>query len=246
LELAQAVLMGVGAAVQDSTSFRGFLPRSTGTSSTSSSTSASSRPYAASALSPGTWLGVPEQVQLSMYAPSGSFYTAHKDCAPDSTLWALGLLAWLRGRAYRRRYITAILYLNDEEEADEEKGGDSGGSGSGTSGRGTWLPSDGGCLRLHLRPAQGDGRRVSDDTACHGDRSREGDGGEGERLVLGSTGAPAAPAIQTDHTAHCRHLDIRPCGGRLVLLDSRTVLHEVLPTRRRRVALSTFMTLNRA
>ena len=246
LELAQAVLLGVGAAVQDSAGFRGFLASST-TTTTSSSTTTSSRPSPAngpaSTGTSATWLGVPEQVQLSIYAPCGSFYTAHRDCAPDSTLWAVGLLAWLRGRAYRRRYITAILYLNDEGGVEGCSGSSgSGNSGSGTGEGGAWLPSDGGCLRLHLRPAQTDGLRVDDSVDSH-DSARKGEGEEEEEGQVVGTGTHATHAI---HTAHSRRLDIQPCGGRLVLLDSRTILHEVLPTRRRRVALSTFMTLNRA
>lgn len=63
---------------------------------------------------------VPRQCQLSLYPSSaGAGYARHLDrCTLD--ILHMGLLGWLRARDYRRRTVTAILYLND---ADWTSGG---------------------------------------------------------------------------------------------------------------------------
>uniref|UniRef100_A0A7S3M3F8 Fe2OG dioxygenase domain-containing protein n=1 Tax=Spumella elongata TaxID=89044 RepID=A0A7S3M3F8_9STRA len=59
---------------------------------------------------------VPMQCQLAHYAGNGnSSYTAHRDAASDTNFYEIGLLAWLRAKDYRRRSITAILYLNEPD-----------------------------------------------------------------------------------------------------------------------------------
>jgi len=83
---------------------------------------------------------VPEFVQLSVYAGNGSHYKAHRD-GVASSFFTLGLLNWLKLKCYRRRRITAILYLNNEE--DEKYG--------------NWnCEEHGGGLRLFLGAKQGD------------------------------------------------------------------------------------------
>jgi len=72
---------------------------------------------------------VPQQVQLAWYPGNGhSHYVRHLDSCVDPA-YEIGLMAWLRVSDYRRRSVTAILYLNDD----------------------AWnLAQDGGGLRLYL------------------------------------------------------------------------------------------------
>jgi hypothetical protein len=55
---------------------------------------------------------IPRLLQLSHYSLSKSFYHAHKDAAHWDPS-AEGLLAYLRQYSYSKRYVTAILYLNN-------------------------------------------------------------------------------------------------------------------------------------
>lgn len=128
-------------------------------------------------------LSIPEEVQLSLYKDSNSFYKAHRDGVPQS-FGELGLLQWLKFAGYRSRVITAILYLNEESPEWVEE-------------------SHGGSLRLYL------GAHRSDD--------------------VGTTAAQVH--------------DIAPKGGRLILFDSQVILHEVLPTRRDRIAITVWFTV---
>lgn len=78
-------------------------------------------------------LRVPSQMQVSICsAPGGSeaesthdFYHTHLDTAGAVDLLELGLLGWLRSQHLRRRYLTCIVYLNED-----------------------WKEQDGGCLRV--------------------------------------------------------------------------------------------------
>ena len=83
------------------------------------------------------WLGVPSMMQVALYEPRqqqikeggeeqiiSGFYRAHTDTCSQS-FSELGLLGFLRSKYLRRRYLTCILYLNED-----------------------WNPSNGGCLRI--------------------------------------------------------------------------------------------------
>jgi hypothetical protein len=79
------------------------------------------------------WIGVPSIMQIGLYDSRkdpddskiyGSFYDAHFDACSDS-FFNLGVLGWLRSSYLRKRYLTAIVYLNPK-----------------------WTKADGGCLRI--------------------------------------------------------------------------------------------------
>lgn len=60
----------------------------------------------------------PLDLQLACFDGGGAFYRAHRDAptlGTSSSLLYLGLQGWLAARPYRRRCITAILYLNDQD-----------------------------------------------------------------------------------------------------------------------------------
>ena len=125
---------------------------------------------------------VPRGLQLAMYDGQQASYRAHRDNAtgPSTSVWALGLVEYLRARPYKTRAITAILYLNPPE----------------------WdVGQSGGALRMYL------------------DADPEDDRGNTATQVR----------------------DVSPCGGTLVVFDSRHMLHEVLPTCDRRLALTTWI-----
>lgn len=67
-------------------------------------------------------LVVPRQCQLAVYRGDGqASYVRHLDQCPDS-MYDLGLLEYWRLQDYRRRRLTAILYLNDPERSAAEGG----------------------------------------------------------------------------------------------------------------------------
>jgi diadenosine tetraphosphatase ApaH/serine/threonine PP2A family protein phosphatase len=67
-------------------------------------------------------LVVPQQCQLAVYRGDGSAsYQRHLDQCRGS-VYDLGLLEYWRLRDYRRRRLTAILYLNDPDRPVEEGG----------------------------------------------------------------------------------------------------------------------------
>jgi hypothetical protein len=76
-------------------------------------------------------LQFPAHMQVSIYGSKGAavathdFFTTHLDSANANSFTSLGLLGWLRSHHLRRRYLTCIVYLNDE-----------------------WKDGDGGCLRM--------------------------------------------------------------------------------------------------
>ena len=83
-----------------------------------------------------SWVGVPSMMQIGMYdvlnkhnnkEKQGSFYSSHVDACSDS-FWSLGVLGWIRSKYLRRRYLTCIVYLNQE-----------------------WQQEDGGCLRIFCK-----------------------------------------------------------------------------------------------
>jgi len=93
----QMLLRGMGGQLQDA-GFRGFDSQSNRTSLEKDKQVSEMR--------------IPMSLQLSHYSPSKSFYQAHKDAAhwdPNQE----GLLAYLRQYSYTKRYVTAILYLNN-------------------------------------------------------------------------------------------------------------------------------------
>lgn len=122
---------------------------------------------------------VPAQLQLALYSGQGAGFLPHRDnpSGPSASVWHLGLIDYLRSKAYKSRAVTAILYLNEPE----------------------WdVAATGGALRVYLGAAPDD--------------------------ELGDT----APDVR----------DISPCGGTLVVFDSRKVLHQVMPTFAPRLALT--------
>lgn len=65
----------------------------------------------------------PTELQLSCFDGGKAFYRAHRDApsvGPSSSVWALGVMGWLSARAYRRRCVTAILYLNESDWNSDE------------------------------------------------------------------------------------------------------------------------------
>jgi 2OG-Fe(II) oxygenase superfamily len=65
---------------------------------------------------------VPQQCQLAVYRGDGrSSYQRHLDQC-RGTVYELGLLEYWRLQDYRRRRLTAILYLNDSDRTAEEGG----------------------------------------------------------------------------------------------------------------------------
>mmetsp|Transcript_8667 Transcript_8667/g.20794 ORF Transcript_8667/g.20794 Transcript_8667/m.20794 type:complete len:295 (-) Transcript_8667:428-1312(-) len=80
-------------------------------------------------------LNMPCTMQVSIFGcnenKSGAqYFTSHLDSAGTETFLELGLLGWLRSYYIRKRYMTCIVYLNED-----------------------WKPGDGGCLRLHRNGA---------------------------------------------------------------------------------------------
>jgi len=78
-------------------------------------------------------LQVQAQTQVSICGgqgiePTHNFHSAHLDNAGADRFWELGLLGWLRSHHLRRRYLTCIVYLNEN-----------------------WQDGDGGCLRVYAR-----------------------------------------------------------------------------------------------
>jgi len=119
-------------------------------------------------------LRVPPTLQLSHYKPSETFYSAHRD-APIYDPSKRSLPEYDEENTYRKRFVTAILYLNDTAVD-------------------SWnTKRDGGMLRVY-----------------------------------------------PDTTAETA--DIIPNGGTLVVFDSHELLHEVMPTRRDRYALTCWFT----
>jgi Rps23 Pro-64 3,4-dihydroxylase Tpa1-like proline 4-hydroxylase len=118
-------------------------------------------------------LMVPATVQLSIYG-NKAFYKAHYDSAVELD-YSRGLIAYLKEYAYRKRFVTAILYLNDEWSSEEH--------------------DKSGYLRLYTN----------------------------------SSG----------------NVDVKPQGGRMIIFDSKRVLHEVLPcdATKKRIAITCWFTL---
>ena len=89
----------------------------------------------------------------------------------------MGVIGYLQAAMYRRRCVTAIVYLNDEDWDASKHGGE---------------------LRVYM------GADIDDEK-----------GGSAEWVI-----------------------DVAPAGGTVVVFDSRVILHEVLPTSARRMALT--------
>lgn len=77
-----------------------------------------------------SWLGIPSMMQVSLYDAKvthtnservGAFYSAHLDACSDSFV-DLGPLGWLRSYYLRKRYVTAIVYLNPSGWKEEDGG----------------------------------------------------------------------------------------------------------------------------
>ena len=236
---AQNLLLGVGAQLQ-LMSFGGFNNTSNNTSSsTNNSTStvdANTNTNTNIMKLFQKKLCVPDEIQLSHYFKSTqSYYKPHRDGiggGPNGYgqskrsakagsgsvsgqgssyhLYEHGLLNYLRLATFRRRYLTAILYLNNTNTNTDADAGADADADTDTdtaikhSSR-KWIDSDGGVLRLY--------------------RSAEGDDPDGSTCNSNDV------------------LDIKPVGGRLVLFDSKEMLHAVLPTERDRVAITAWYTM---
>ncbi len=94
---AQLVLRNVGSCLQQAL-FRGFDAQNDRQTQGEKDTQLAS-------------LCIPRSLQLSHYSPDKTFYTPHRDAATFD--FREGLLTYLRQHSYRKRYVTAILYLND-------------------------------------------------------------------------------------------------------------------------------------
>jgi len=68
---------------------------------------------------------VPLHLQLACFDGTDSSYMKHRDNAtgPATSLWALGVVGYLQARPYRKRVVTAILYLNDQDWQCDKSGG---------------------------------------------------------------------------------------------------------------------------
>jgi hypothetical protein len=78
-------------------------------------------PNAEPAPTPDALLCAPEQLQLAEFSGGGR-YVAHRDCSFE-TIADSGLKTWLGNSDYRRRRVTAILYLNDPDWDTGARGG---------------------------------------------------------------------------------------------------------------------------
>lgn len=116
-------------------------------------------------------LSIPDQIQISLYPASGSFYKPHIDGVTKLTADQMGYREYLSNACYRARVITIILYLNNDPK---------------------WIPENGGCLRVYLNDGS--------------------------------------------------YQDIEPIGGRMVIFDSKEIIHEVRPTFRDRFAATIWLT----
>jgi 2OG-Fe(II) oxygenase superfamily len=82
-------------------------------------------------------LGVPETLQLSLYRANhvvANYNAAHRDGmtrGSNNVIWRTGVLGYLRSQYLRQRYLTGILYLNDNMISQP------------------WKSSDGGQLRIY-------------------------------------------------------------------------------------------------
>jgi 2OG-Fe(II) oxygenase superfamily len=149
-------------------------------------------------------LGVPETLQLSLYKANhvvANYNAAHRD-GSITNIWQTGILGHLRSQYLRQRYLTCILYLNDDADIDNDE----------EEHRPWDVSSDGGQLRIYNDDDNDDDGNTTNDASTK------------------------APLIIVD--------DIAPRGGRLVLLSSQSVLHEVRPSQRDRIACSIWFTRN--
>ena len=169
-------------------------------------------------------LSIPRFLQLSHYSPSiGAFYTAHKDAPPRFQMWNIeesstsntnfmNILARLRQYSYSKRYITAILYLNNTSE---------------TGGYTHWNANiDGGQLRLY--PDAKTEKEIEIEARLTDPENKNDKKGTGE-----GEGIDTAKGIS---------INVDPSGGTLVIFDSHELLHEVMPTNRHRYALTCWFT----
>jgi Rps23 Pro-64 3,4-dihydroxylase Tpa1-like proline 4-hydroxylase len=119
----------------------------------------------------------------------------------------------LRSQYLRRRYLTGIVYLNDDDEVVDIDDNNDGR-------RKPWdVSTDGGQLRIYNND---DNDRGPDDDS----------GNDADATTTTTTASPTRRIVD----------DIAPRGGRLVLLSSQSVLHQVLPSRRDRLACSIWFT----
>jgi hypothetical protein len=154
-------------------------------------------------------LFVPDQVMLSLYSPSGSFYKRHLDAVSPSMFYSMGFVEWLKSYCYRVRVLSAILYLNSGEPWNGNE------------------KNDGGCLRIYLNKDQESASRRYDDSMIN-------------EVATNNEFYPIKKSNKDKGKE--AYIDIAPEGGRLVIFDSQTIFHEVLPSNRKRHAISVWLT----
>jgi hypothetical protein len=174
-----------------------------------------------SSSSGGDYWGVPETIQLSLYKADhevANYNAAHRD-GSVTNIWQTGILGHLRSQYLRRRYLTGIVYLNDDNDDD-----DIGDTNNGR--RKPWdVSTDGGQLRIY--------QNDNDDRGPDDDSDDDADANTTASTTMTTT-APTRSRRIVD--------DIAPQGGRLVLLSSQSILHQVLPSQRDRLACSIWFT----
>ena len=146
LKHVRSLLRGVSCTVNESEVFTGF--------SSSSSSSAIKQADGSS------WMGVDHVMQVSLYdkeeengtnnnnTGSGAYYRPYRDGCSDT--WTdLGLLGYLRSTYLRKRYLTAVVYINDTDTTNDDS---------------SWNKKrDGGCLRLFLPNHDNDTESTEED-----------------------------------------------------------------------------------
>jgi hypothetical protein len=181
----------------------------------------------------------------------GDYYLPHRDGCHDS--WTeLGLLGYLRSKYLRTRYLTCIVYLNDTPPHEALSSSFSGDSDTGKNHQNVvfqheWdLKRDGGSLRLYTPPST---TTTATATASpHGvmptsdmDRKTKAT----PATAAASTSDSAATSTMNNFpTLSSPFVDVVPQGGRLVIFSSQHLFHAVLPTFRKRIACTVWLSLN--
>jgi len=155
---------------------------------------------------------VPNLCRLARMPGTGATYRPHRD-ATIYSLWEVGLVGWLKSRGYQRRVLTSILYLNEEQWSDHGGGDD-----------------DGGGDDSEETPPAAEGMSTSSE--------------EPPRAAVGGSLRLHPNARATDRvgeTTSGTHIDVRPSGGTLVIFDAKDILHEVTPTFRDRLTVTSWV-----
>jgi 2OG-Fe(II) oxygenase superfamily len=179
----------------------------------------------------------------------GDYYLPHRDGCHDS--WTeLGLLGYLRSKYLRTRYLTCIVYLNDTPPHEALSSSFSGDSDTDNNhpnvvGQHEWdLKRDGGSLRLYTPP--GPTTTTTTTASPHGILPTSNMDSK-TKATAASASASASATLGTMNsppTLSTPFVDIVPRGGRLVIFSSQHLFHAVLPTFRKRIACTVWLSLN--